>query len=200
VNDAPAPAVVPWRHLPRHRERDDADCSAFLSVLASVVARYHVRCHAYGLMRNHYHALCRYGARLVDGHAYLHEVSRSIVLNPVAAAGFLTVDWLRGLSGAGGLAAAARRYVRLVEAGIDEIGTGGTVEPVTHAETRGRLFEGVSTRAERDTRAASAVRDHGYAMKAVADFIGRDYVTVSRAVARSGRQADVSTKMSECKT
>ena len=36
---------------------DDADRSRFLIVLASVVARYRVRCHAYCLMGNHYHAL-----------------------------------------------------------------------------------------------------------------------------------------------
>jgi putative transposase len=34
---------------------DDADCSRFLIVLASVVARYRVCCHAYCLMGNHYH-------------------------------------------------------------------------------------------------------------------------------------------------
>ena len=35
----------------------DADCSLFLIVLASVVTRYRVRCHAYCLMGNHYHLL-----------------------------------------------------------------------------------------------------------------------------------------------
>jgi hypothetical protein len=61
------------------------------------------------------------------------------------------------------------------------------------------LFEGVTTRVERDARAAAAVRDLGYAMRAVADFIGRHYVTVSRAVAKSERQT-LPQKMSECKT
>jgi REP element-mobilizing transposase RayT len=270
---------------------DDADYSLFLIVLASVVARYRVRWHAYCLMGNHYHLLLqtlegnlstamrqlngvytqrfnrrhersghvlqgRYGARLVDGLAYLHEVCRYIVLNPVragltghprdwawssyratageaAAPGFLTVDWLRALSGPGTPAAVARSYARFVEAGIDGIQTEGPAnEPVARpcpddAEMRDRLarschaaardteipraqryairpslptlFEGVSTRAERDARSAIAVRDHGYAMKAVADFIGRHYVTVSRAVARSEGQASAS-KMSECKT
>lgn len=276
---------------------DDADCSLFLVVLASVVSRYRVRCHAYCLMGNHYHLLLqtpegnlstamrqlngvytqrfnrrhersghalqgRYGAELVDGRAYLHEVCRYIVLNPVRAGlaehprdwtwssfratagevvppGFLTVDWLREVTGVGSPTAAARSYVRFVEAGIDEIRTrGAAAEPFTGrrpvaaetpgaAETRDRLaqscraavrdteipraeryatrpslttlFEGVSTRAERDARAASAVRDHGYAMKAVADFIGRHYVTVSRAVARSEGQI-AAPKMSECKT
>src|SRR4026207_1520893 len=36
---------------------DDADRSRFLIVLASVVERYRVRCHAYCLMGNHYHLL-----------------------------------------------------------------------------------------------------------------------------------------------
>jgi REP element-mobilizing transposase RayT len=36
---------------------DDADCERFLAVLASVVERYHVLCHAYCLMGNHYHLL-----------------------------------------------------------------------------------------------------------------------------------------------
>lgn len=39
------------------RGNDDADCSLFLIVLASVVLRYRVRCHAYCLMGNHYHLL-----------------------------------------------------------------------------------------------------------------------------------------------
>jgi REP element-mobilizing transposase RayT len=170
-------------------------------VLASVVVRYRVRCHAYCLMGNHYHLLLetpegnlsvamrqlngvytqrfnrrhercghvlqgRFGAQLVDGHAYLHEVCRYIVLNPVRAGlvspprdwpwssfratageapvpGFLTVDWLLDLSGAPSHAAAGR-----------------------------------------DARSVAAVRDHGYAMREVADFLGRHYVTVSRALAR----------------
>jgi REP element-mobilizing transposase RayT len=262
---------------------DDADRSLFLIVLASVVARYRVSCHAYCLMRNHYHVLLqtpdgnlstamrqlngvytqrfnrrhercghvfqgRYGAQLVDGQAYLHEVCRYIVLNPVraglvehprqwawssyratageaAAPGFLSVDWLRSASGTGSPAAATRSYIRFVEAGIDAIRTEDpAVEPGArpcpdNAEMRdglarscraaardteipraqryatrpslATLFEGVRTRAERDVRAAAAVRDHGYAMKMVAGFIGRHYVTVSRAVARSERQADL---------
>jgi REP element-mobilizing transposase RayT len=36
---------------------DDVDRERFLAVLASTVARYHVLCHAYCLMGNHYHAL-----------------------------------------------------------------------------------------------------------------------------------------------
>jgi putative transposase len=100
--------------------KGDSDCSLFLIVLATVVARYRVRCHAYCLMSNHYHVLLqtpegnlsaamrqlngvytqrfnrshercghvlqgRFGAQLVDGQAYLLEVCRYIVLNPVRA-------------------------------------------------------------------------------------------------------------------
>jgi len=36
---------------------DDADRERFLAVLASVVARYHVLCHAYCLMGDHSHLL-----------------------------------------------------------------------------------------------------------------------------------------------
>jgi putative transposase len=36
---------------------DEADREAFLAALTSVVARYHVRCHAYCLMGNHHHLL-----------------------------------------------------------------------------------------------------------------------------------------------
>jgi len=36
---------------------DDSDRERFLSVLASIVARYHVLCHAFCLMGNHYHLL-----------------------------------------------------------------------------------------------------------------------------------------------
>jgi REP element-mobilizing transposase RayT len=37
--------------------RDDDDCARFFHVLASTATRYHVRCHAYCLMGNHYHLL-----------------------------------------------------------------------------------------------------------------------------------------------
>jgi REP element-mobilizing transposase RayT len=254
---------------------DDADCSPFLIVLASVVVRYRVRCHAYCLMGNHYHLLLetpegnlsvamrqlngvytqrfnrrhercghvlqgRFGAQLVDGHAYLHEVCRYIVLNPVRAGlvshprdwpwssfratageaplpGFLTVDWLRDLSGAPSHAAAVRAYGRFVEAGLSQdgaaldrleskpaLGDAASVRrlveraPATARSTEipraerfvsrpslEEIFTGVATRAERDARSVAAVRDHGYAMREVADFLGRHYVTVSRALARA---------------
>jgi REP element-mobilizing transposase RayT len=185
---------------------DDDDCARFLIVLASTVARYRVRCHAYCLMGNHYHLLLqtleanlsiamrhlngvytqrfnrrhercghvlqgRFGAQLVDGDAYLREVCRYIVLNPVraglvahpgewgwssfratagqtAAPGFLSVDWMRSLSGAKTHAEAARRF-------------------------------------ERNALIVVAVRYHGYSMREVAEFLGRHYATVSRILAHA---------------
>ncbi len=255
---------------------DDADCARFLIVLASVVARYRVRCHAYCLMGNHYHLLLetpegnlstamrqlngvytqrfnrrhercghvlqgRFGAQLVDGQAYLHEVCRYIVLNPVRAAlvshprdwrwssfhatagegpvpGFLTVDWVRSLSGATSEATAVSAYTRFVEAGLDQNDGAldqlrskpGPADPEVArrlAEHRravaqcpeipraqrfasrpplAEIFAGVATRADRDARAVTAVLEHGYAMKEVADFLGRHYITVSRALAHAG--------------
>ncbi|HUM17904.1 MAG TPA: transposase [Candidatus Nitrosotalea sp.] len=254
---------------------DDADRSRFLIVLASVVVRYHVRCHAYCLMGNHYHLLLetpdanlsvamrqlngvytqrfnrrhercghvlqgRFGAQLIDGHAYLHEVCRYIVLNPVRAGlvshphdwpwssfratageapapGFLTVDWLRDLSGSASHAAAVRAYARFIEAALDQEADaldrfrsgpadGATVSGHRLVERNravisctefpraqrfaprpplAQLFAGVTTRAERNARAVSAVRNHGYSMKEVGDFLGRHYVTVSRALAHA---------------
>jgi putative transposase len=83
----------------------------------------------------------RFGAQLVDGDAYLREVCRYIVLNPVRAGlvahpgewrwssfratagetampGFLSVDWTRSLSDARTHAGAIRSFVSFVEAGI----------------------------------------------------------------------------------
>ena len=157
---------------------DDADRSRFLIVLAFVVERYRVRCHAYCLMGNHYHLLLetpdanlsaamrqlngvytqgfnrrhercghllqgRFGAHVVDGQSYLYEVCRYIVLNPVRAGlvshprgwvwssfratagqtpapGFLTVGWVRALSGLRSPLAAAQAYVRFIEAGLGD--------------------------------------------------------------------------------
>jgi hypothetical protein len=92
----------------------------------------------------------RYGGQLVAGRAYLPEVWRYIVLNP-------------GVTGAGSATAAARSYVRFVEAGIDEIRTGATAaEPVTRpcpgdAETRDRLAQSCEA-AARDTQIPRAER------------------------------------------
>jgi hypothetical protein len=47
------------------------------------------------------------------------------------------------------------------------------------------LFIGVRSKSERDMRAVAAVRDHGYAMRQVAEFLGLHYITVSRALARA---------------
>jgi REP element-mobilizing transposase RayT len=157
---------------------DDDDRGRFLVVLASTVARYHVLCHAYCLMGNHYHLLLetpegnlsaamrqvngvytqrfnrrhercghllqgRFGAQLVAGAAYVLEVCRYIVLNPVReglvthprqwrwssfgatagetiAPGFLTLDWVRALAGARTPGEAGAQYTAFIEAGIDE--------------------------------------------------------------------------------
>ena len=99
---------------------DEADCEAFLKVLAEVVKRYNWLCYAYCLMINHYHLLIetpdanlsfgmrqlngvytqrfnhrhkhtghifqgRYKSILVDKEAYLLELIRYVILNPVRA-------------------------------------------------------------------------------------------------------------------
>lgn len=129
----------------------------------------------------------------------------------------MTVDWIRSLSGAPGLARPVSAYARFVEAGLDQTDAGldhlrwnpGPADPerarrltehrravaqcpeIPRAQRfsprppLAEIFTGVATRADRDARAVVAVRDHGYAMKEVADFIGRHYVTVSRALARA---------------
>lgn len=101
---------------------DDADCSRFLIVLASVVARYRVRCHAYCLMGNHYHLLLetpeprpagplRRAARRWPGRSFRATAGEE----PVP--GFLTVAWVRSLAGATSEPTASSPYVRFVEAG-----------------------------------------------------------------------------------
>jgi REP element-mobilizing transposase RayT len=263
---------------------DDADCSRFLIVLASVVERYRVRCHAYCLMGNHYHLLLetpdanlsaamrqlngvytqrfnrrhercghllqgRFGAHVVDAQAYLHEVCRYIVLNPVRASlvshpgdwiwssfratagqapapGFLTVSWVRALSGLRSPLAAAQAYVRFIEVGLGDdrdaavarlesvragaeapmyltdervvaLGRSGEIPRAQRFGGRPsleRLFSGATSRRDRDARSVTAVREHGYSLKEVARFLGRHYVTVSRALARL--EGDVTRKMS----
>ncbi|MGH9896928.1 MAG: REP-associated tyrosine transposase, partial [bacterium] len=251
---------------------DDDDCARFLMVLASIVTRYHVLCHAYCLMSNHYHLLLetpeanlsvamrqlngvytqrfnrrhercghllqgRYGAQLVNGDSYLQEVCRYVVLNPVRGGlvahprqwrwssfqatagetttpGFLTVGWVQALGGAKTRTEALRRYIAFIEAGIGETESPldgfksksavGDETFLTHFDEECRrtapsaeipraqrfagrpplsqLFRGVTSKAERNACAVLAVRDHGYAMREVAEFIGRHYATVSRAV------------------
>jgi DNA-directed RNA polymerase specialized sigma24 family protein len=48
-----------------------------------------------------------------------------------------------------------------------------------------RIFAGVTSKANRDARVVVAVRDHGYTMREVAEFLGRHYATVSRALAHA---------------
>jgi putative transposase len=196
----------------------------------------------------------RFGAQLVDGDAYLREVCRYIVLNPVRAGlvvhprdwrwssfratagettapGFLSVDWVRSLSGARTQAEARRRFVAFVEAGIgapegavDQFNSrpvmsdGALTEqladqcreavPCTEFPRSqrfgarpplARLFENMASRADRNARAVAAVRDHGYTMKEVAEFLGLHYITVSRALASADRVPAME-GMLECKT
>ena len=254
---------------------DDDDCARFLIVLASIVARYHVLCHAYCLMGNHYHLLLetpeanlslamrqlngvyaqrfnrqhdrgghllqgRFGAQLVDGDTYLWEVCRYIVLNPVRAGlvvhprqwrwssfcatagetvtpGFLTVDWVQALGGAKNRGEALDRYTAYVEAGIEETETtldrfkskaafgdevfmtrlgeqcrraAPSVEIPREQRFAGRpplsqVFQGVTSKTERNACAVVAVREHGYAIREVAEFLGRHYATVSRVLAHA---------------
>jgi putative transposase len=268
---------------------DDSDRERFLAVLASVVARYHVLCHAYCLMGNHYHLLLetpeanlsramrqlngvysqgfnrchrrsghvfegRFHAQVVDKESYLRVVCRYIVLNPVraglvvhpcqwpwssyaATAGeqpvptFLSVDWVLALGDTLERAEAERRYRQFVAAGLAETVPPLELDPsgllvgeaavplhvraaVRHATTLveipraqrfalrlplATLFAGVTSRVDCDGRCASAVRDHGYTMKAVAAFLGVHYVTVSRAVTR-GEALASSSGVSDCKT
>jgi putative transposase len=253
---------------PIFEEHDDH--ATFLIVLASVVARHHVRCHAYCLMGNHYHLLLetpeanlsiamrqingvytqrfnrrhersghllqgRFWAHLVDGESYLREVCRYIVLNPVRAGlvghpgewpwssfratvgettppGFLTVNWILELGGMRSAEEARRQYRTFVEAGIgqpaplldslksnlalgDDIfmlrlreqcpPAARSVEVPRVQRFAGRpplsqLFQDVTSKADRNARTVLAIRDHGYAMREVAEFLGRHYATISR--------------------
>ena len=268
---------------------DDSDRERFLAVLASVVGRYHVLCHGYCLMGNHYHLLLetpeanlsramrqlngvysqsfnrrhgrpghvlegRFHAQVVDKEAYLRAVCRYIVLNPVraglvthpgqwpwssyaATAGeqpvpaFLSVDWVLAFGDTLERAEAEHRYRQFVAAGLAETVTRpeslpsdlvvgeATVPPSARASIRNAatlveipraqrfalrpplaaLFAGMTSRINYDACCVSAVRDHGYTMKAVAAFLGVHYVTVSRAVTRGEAQAS-SSGVSDCKT
>jgi len=182
----------------------------------------------------------RFGAQLVDGDAYLWEVCRYIVLNPVRAGlvahprqwrwssfcatagetvtpGFLTLDWVQTLGRAKTRGEALDRYAAYVEAGIAETGTtldrfkstaavadaafmtrlgeqyrraapSAEIPRVQRFAGRpplSQLFLGVTSKAERNTCAVVAVREHGYAIREVAEFLGRHYATVSRVLAHA---------------
>ena len=182
----------------------------------------------------------RFGAQLVDGDAYLREVCRYIVLNPVRAGlaahpsewkwssfratagqaaipGFLTVAWVLALSGARAPQEAVTRYTKFVESGIGEpessmerfksrpmMGDDALAELLNRrcGEAQrcpefpraqrfasrpplARVFADVTSKADRNGRVVVAVRDHGYSMREVAEFLGRHYATVSRALAHA---------------
>lgn len=268
---------------------DDVDRERFLLVLTSVVSRYHVLCHAYCLMANHYHLLLetpeanlsramrqlngvysqafnrrhgrpghvlegRFHAQVVGKDAYLRAVCRYIVLNPVraglvthpghwlwssygATAGeapvprCLTVDWVLSLGDTSVRAVAERRYRQFVEAGLaetalplgvrhsslvvgdgavppqvlDQLRSAGTLEEIPREQRFAlrlplvTLFAGVTSRSERDARCVDAVRDHGYTLRAVAQFLGVHYMTVSRALSR-GEATRASSAVLDCET
>ena len=268
---------------------DEPDRGCFLAVFGAVVARYHLLCHAYCLMDNHYHLLLetpepnlsramrqlngvysqrfnrrhrrsghvlggRFHAQVVDKDVYLRAVCRYIVLNPVraglvaqpgqwpwssygATAGetpiprFLTVDWVLSLGDTSARATAERRYRRFVNAGLTQtvtplpsvssglvLGDAALPPPVRDGVRNAAtlvefprahrfvlrlplptLFAGVTSGGDRDARCVCAVRDHGYTLKAIADFLGVHYVTVSRAVSR-GEALVIRSGVSDCKT
>jgi putative transposase len=181
----------------------------------------------------------RFHAQVVDKDAYLREVCRYIVLNPVrgglvvhprewpwssyrATAGhapappFLTVDWVLSLAGSTARSEAERRYRQFVDAGLSEmstslepvgsglfVGNAGVLVPVREKiggatsvlevpraqrfalrPPLAALFASVKSRKDRDARCVLAVREHGYTMKAIAEFLGVHYATISRAIVR----------------
>lgn len=196
----------------------------------------------------------RFHARLVDRDAYLLEVCRYIVLNPVRAGlvshprdwpwssyratageapspGFLTADWALSLHGATSRAQAQRNYTRFVMAGLQ--GTDPPWDPEqipfplngpSAVQTRSHiaraasqteiprrerhalrptleeLFADASGRGDRDARSLRAVHEHGYTLRAIAEFLGVHYVTVSRSLARAEAVRRTPTRMSYCKT
>jgi putative transposase len=167
----------------------------------------------------------RFKAILVEREAYLLELCRYVVLNPVraklvraakdwrwssyrATAGlaeapsFLTTDWLLGQFSEK-RPEAQRRYRRFVAAGKGaspweelkgQIYLGSdafierlpkpeeTVEEIPRIQREGvrpsldRLF----AEAAIDEAIVTAYREHGYTMKAIADYLGVHYATVSR--------------------
>ena len=195
----------------------------------------------------------RFHAQVVDKDAYLREVCRYIVLNPVraglvthprewpwssyrATAGevssppFLTVDWVLSLAGTPTRAAAESRYRQFVDAGLGEMAT--SLEPVGSFPFVGNagglgpvreriggatsivevprvqrfalrpdlavLFARVKSRDDRDARCVLAVGEHGYTMRAIAEFLGIHYATVSRALER-GEARRIRSGMLDCK-
>jgi hypothetical protein len=47
------------------------------------------------------------------------------------------------------------------------------------------IFAGVTSRADRNVGVVQAIRDHGYSMREVAQFLGRHYATISRVLAHA---------------
>jgi len=54
------------------------------------------------------------------------------------------------------------------------------------------LFTNVMSKDDRDARCALAVREHGYTMKEIGEFLGLHYSTVSRALSRAAGESAAS--------
>lgn len=195
----------------------------------------------------------RFHARIVDRDAYLQEVCRYIVLNPVRAGlvarpdewpwssyratvgevpvpAFLTVEWVLSLGRSRRRVEAERQYRRFVRSGMRSADSSsepaqsllmGGPEAFAHLRERitsaaadleipraqrfalrsplAELFAGATSRHARDARCVLAVRDHGYAMREIAEFLGVHYATVSRALVR-GDGTRAREEMLDCKT
>lgn len=179
----------------------------------------------------------RFKAILVEKEAYLLELCRYIVLNPVraklvrsandwrwssyrATAGlaepprFLTTDWVLGQFSEK-RDEAQRRYRRFVSAGrgvslwhelkgqiylgseafIEQLPKpGGRLEEIPRFQRQGVRppLEKLFAEAPLGEAIATAYREHGYTMKAIADYLGVHYATVSRRLRRA--------EMLDCKT
>jgi hypothetical protein len=183
----------------------------------------------------------------VNRDAYLREVCRYVVLNPVraglvahprlwpwssyhATAGevavpaFLTVDWVLSLADTPVREHAEERYRQFVEAALAQ--AANLVEPfssrlvlggsefLSHMRRRASsstalvevprvqrfalrpelatLFAGVTSRSDRNARCSVAVREHGYTLKELGEFLGLHYATISRALSRDAEQTAAS--------
>jgi hypothetical protein len=190
---------------------DDTDRARFLRVLTSVVSCYDVLCHAYCLMGNHYHLLLETpegqwlwsSYRAAAGEA---PVPAFLTVDWVLSLGDTHVRAMaerryrefveRGLAEIPStlerapLSSVVRDPTVLAPVGerVRSSATLGEIPRIQRFALRpplATLFAGVASRWDRDARCVRAVRDHGYTMRAVAQFLGLHYMTVSRALARS---------------
>ena len=171
----------------------DEDRQAWLELFGNVCVRFNWRCHAYCQMSNHYHLVLetpegnlaqgmrqlngvytqqvnrrygktghvfqgRYKAILVDKDSYLLELARYVVLNPVRAAMVKDArDWPWS------------SYRAMI---------GETPLPLAKP-----LSDYAKRHREPKAAMAAAYLSGDYSMKAIAEYFGVHYATVSRAVA-----------------